>query len=94
MVLKEGTAFPSTFLVEKLNVNVKVQMHGSMICCKLFFYRDTTDIFNTDYTGLFFKCTPNKIFNFYGESYNGGKHRMEHITFLVGTMLIYQKNCL
>lgn len=41
------------------------------------------NIFNTDETGLFFKCMPDKTFTFKDEKCHGGKHSKERITVLL-----------
>ncbi|GFX45015.1 tigger transposable element-derived protein 4 [Trichonephila clavipes] len=40
------------------------------------------NIFNTDETGLFFKCLPEKTFIFTKEKCHGGKHSKERLTIL------------
>ncbi|GFT71785.1 tigger transposable element-derived protein 6 [Trichonephila clavipes] len=44
---------------------------------------ETRNIFNTDETGLFFKCLPEKTFSFKKEKCNGGKHSKEQLTILL-----------
>ena len=41
------------------------------------------DIFNTDETGLFFKCLPDKTLTFKDEKCHGGKHSKERLTVLL-----------
>ncbi|GFW82733.1 tigger transposable element-derived protein 6 [Trichonephila clavipes] len=41
------------------------------------------NIFNTDETGLFFKCLPEKTFTFKKEKCHGGKHSKERLTILL-----------
>ncbi|GFS50827.1 tigger transposable element-derived protein 6 [Trichonephila clavipes] len=41
------------------------------------------NIFNTDETGLFFKCLPEKTFTFKKEKCHGGKHSKESLTILL-----------
>ncbi|XP_046684859.1 tigger transposable element-derived protein 6-like [Homalodisca vitripennis] len=41
------------------------------------------NIFNTDETGLFFKCMPDKTITFKDEKCHGGKHSKERLTLLV-----------
>ncbi|GFW04236.1 tigger transposable element-derived protein 4 [Trichonephila clavipes] len=41
------------------------------------------NIFNTDETGLFFKCLPEKTFTFKKEKCHVGKHRKERLTILL-----------
>ncbi|GFT96729.1 tigger transposable element-derived protein 6 [Trichonephila clavipes] len=41
------------------------------------------NIFNTDDTGLFFKCLPEKTFAFKKEKYHGEKHSKERLTVLL-----------
>ncbi|GFW68330.1 tigger transposable element-derived protein 4 [Trichonephila clavipes] len=41
------------------------------------------NIFNTDETGLFFKCLPEKAFTFKKEKCYGGKHSKERLTILL-----------
>ncbi|GFT48553.1 uncharacterized protein TNCV_2783381 [Trichonephila clavipes] len=40
-------------------------------------------IFNTDETGIFFKCLPEKTFTFKKEKFHGGKHSMVRLTILL-----------
>ncbi|KAL1457150.1 hypothetical protein WDU94_001811 [Cyamophila willieti] len=47
--------------------------------------RDPKDIFNTDETGLFFKCLPDKTLTFKDEKCHGGKHSKERLTILLAT---------
>lgn len=44
---------------------------------------DPRDIFNTDETGLFFKCLPDKTLTFKDEKCHGGKHSKERLTVLL-----------
>lgn len=44
---------------------------------------DARDIFNTDETGLFFKCLPDKALTFKDEKCHGGKHCKERLTVLL-----------
>lgn len=44
---------------------------------------DARDIFNTDETGLFFKCLPDKTLTFKDEKCYGGKHSKERLTVLL-----------
>ncbi|GFV23373.1 tigger transposable element-derived protein 6 [Trichonephila clavipes] len=41
------------------------------------------NIFNTDETGIFFKCLPEKTFTFKKEKCHGGKHSKERLTILL-----------
>lgn len=41
------------------------------------------DIFNTDETGLFFKCFPNKTLTFKNDKCIGGKHSNKRVTLMV-----------
>lgn len=41
------------------------------------------NIFNTDETGLFFKCLPEKTLNFQSEKCHGGKHSKQRVTLLL-----------
>ncbi|KAE9543694.1 hypothetical protein AGLY_002090 [Aphis glycines] len=45
---------------------------------------DSNDIFNADEFGLFFKCTPDRIMTFKGDSCHGGKKSKERVTVMVG----------
>lgn len=44
---------------------------------------EARDIFNTDETGLFFKCLPDKTLTFKDEKCHGGKHSKERLTVLL-----------
>ena len=44
---------------------------------------DSSDIFNADKTGLFYKLTPDKTLKFVGETCSGGKLSKDRITVLV-----------
>lgn len=44
---------------------------------------DPHNVFNTDETGLFFKCLPDSTFTFKDEKCHGGKHSKERITVLL-----------
>ncbi|GFN91634.1 tigger transposable element-derived protein 6 [Plakobranchus ocellatus] len=52
---------------------------------KLLSEYSSSDIFNADETGLFFRCLPNKTHAFKGEACHGGKQTKDRLTVLVGT---------
>ncbi|GFN87424.1 tigger transposable element-derived protein 6 [Plakobranchus ocellatus] len=52
---------------------------------KLLSEYSSSDIFNADETGLFFRCLPNKTHAFKGEACHGGKQAKDRLTMLVGT---------
>lgn len=68
---------------ESASVNVDVCLDWEKKLETLTENYEPHNIFNTDETGLFFKCLPDKTFTFKDEKCHGGKHSKERLTVLL-----------
>ncbi|GFS70209.1 tigger transposable element-derived protein 6 [Trichonephila clavipes] len=67
---------------ENLSVDINVCSKWQNSLLDLIKEHEPRNIFNTDETGLFFKCLPEKTFTFKKEKCHGGKHSKERLTIL------------
>ncbi|GFW67162.1 tigger transposable element-derived protein 6 [Trichonephila clavipes] len=68
---------------ESSSVNINVCSKWQNSLSDLIKEYEPHNIFNTDETGLFFKCLPEKTFTFKKEKYYGGKHSKVRLTILL-----------
>ncbi|GFT14842.1 tigger transposable element-derived protein 4 [Trichonephila clavipes] len=68
---------------ESLSVDISVCSKWQNSLSDLIKEYEPRNIFNTDETGLFFKCLPEKTFTFKKEKCHGGKHSKERLTILL-----------
>ncbi|GFX24046.1 tigger transposable element-derived protein 4 [Trichonephila clavipes] len=68
---------------ESSNVDINVCSKWQNSLSNLIKEHEPRNIFNTDETGLFFKCLPEKTFTFKKEKCHVGKHSKERLTILL-----------
>ncbi|GFU01880.1 uncharacterized protein TNCV_1523771 [Trichonephila clavipes] len=68
---------------ESLSVGINVCSKWQNSLSDLIKEYEPRNIFNTDETGLFFKCLTEKTFTFKKEKCHGGKHSKERLTILL-----------
>ncbi|GFT93233.1 tigger transposable element-derived protein 4 [Trichonephila clavipes] len=69
--------------VESSSVDINVCSKWQNSLSDLIKEYEPRNIFNTDETGLFFKCLPEKTFAFKKEKCHGGKHSKQRLTILL-----------